>query len=148
MLTKEQTERWDAWVAALESGEFVQAQYYLKTIEGAMCCLGVACHLAGAPSRVHKGGHAFSYFDQHDSCTLIIPKSVQYLYGFESIEGIYLPGGVLAELNDITFDPNKPDYSNVLPEIKKYLAKNRWVDAADSSTNGVHPSSIIIDDPH
>jgi len=37
-------ERNRAWIAALRSGEYSQAQGYLRTETG-FCCLGVACHL-------------------------------------------------------------------------------------------------------
>lgn len=43
-MTDENREHIQAWVAALRSGKFDQAQKSLKT-EGGHCCLGVACEI-------------------------------------------------------------------------------------------------------
>lgn len=36
------------WLAALRSGKYRQARERLCTADGAMCCLGVLCHIQGA----------------------------------------------------------------------------------------------------
>lgn len=49
------------WLKALRSGEYEQGAQYLKTPDGAFCCLGVLCDLAkvqwrGTHCKYGKGG--------------------------------------------------------------------------------------------
>lgn len=44
-LTPKQREAiYEAWVAALRSGQYKQGRYYLE-LDGKFCCLGVLCHM-------------------------------------------------------------------------------------------------------
>lgn len=43
---EEQVANREKWIAALRSGEFLQAKGYLSVVGVGMCCLGVACDLA------------------------------------------------------------------------------------------------------
>lgn len=52
----------EKWVAALESGKYVQGKGLLRDTDGKYCCLGVLCDLAveeGIVSKVDDGGATF-----------------------------------------------------------------------------------------
>lgn len=47
-LTPAQKKNLQEWIAALRSGEYKQARETLSDSKGRMCCLGVACDIAGS----------------------------------------------------------------------------------------------------
>lgn len=86
MLTTEQKERWNAWIAALRSGAFIQGKNNLKvqTEDGFRhCCLGVACELAQAAGCPIEEDHDYSMhtFNGYGS---VLPEAVRTWYGFTS----------------------------------------------------------------
>ena len=110
----------ERWADALESGEYVQGQSYLKThwpkIGTYHCCLGVLCELAVKDgvdlclSSVAIDGQAFfsdegkelrickTEFDEADA---LLPDAVVRWAGMDSRIGVLPPRGVcLIELND------------------------------------------------
>jgi hypothetical protein len=48
-----------AWLEALRSGKFKQTTGKLKSRNGAYCCLGVACEVAGIPSVYQEGEYLY-----------------------------------------------------------------------------------------
>ena len=53
------------WVEALESGEYKQATGVLFDGDG-YCCLGVACHIAGASIQAPRDGNLSRYLGVRD----------------------------------------------------------------------------------
>lgn len=54
------------WVDALESGEYKRAATRLRDPKtGRMCCLGVACEIAGVP-RTDRDGYSYYLFEHPD----------------------------------------------------------------------------------
>ena len=49
-----------AWVEALRSGKFRQTRQQLKSRNGAYCCLGVLCEVAGLPSIYKDGEYVYA----------------------------------------------------------------------------------------
>ncbi len=45
-MTDEQRSNFEAWLAALESGEYIQGKRALRNPDNTFCCLGVACDVA------------------------------------------------------------------------------------------------------
>ena len=48
------------WIKALRSGKFTQGKEKLHSLDGAMCCLGVACNIFGMkPKKVAEKGKTY-----------------------------------------------------------------------------------------
>lgn len=63
-----------AWVKALRSGKYKQANSVLYNGKG-YCCLGVLCRVVGAKVTNDDGDRYFHWGDDHDDCEL--PVSLQ-----------------------------------------------------------------------
>jgi hypothetical protein len=59
-----------AWINALRSGEYTQGRKYLNA-EGALCCLGVLCEVAGVP----KNSRLYSRLVDYDNEYQVLPVS-------------------------------------------------------------------------
>src|SRR4051812_12157436 len=85
--------RQEAFVIALESGNFKQGRKFLRS-DDAFCCLGVACELAGL-----KPEHTVLGFYKYNSYSHNLPKEAQYYFNFKTSLGD--GNGInLANLND------------------------------------------------
>lgn len=98
----------ETWIKALESGKYIQAQGVLvwNRSDGTKnhCCLGVL-------------GEILPELDNNIEKMNCKGDNDPYFFIKESLgEGIEKE---IYSANDKTFDPNKRDYSNVLPLIKE-----------------------------
>lgn len=81
-MTKEQIERVKKWVAALESGEYKQGQFYLHDAENqTYCCLGVACDLSGLGEWDDKTDYKSYGLNVWDWSDVALPFPVMKYYG-------------------------------------------------------------------
>ena len=98
------------WLAALRSGDYLQARGFLRSARG-YCCLGVLCEIAvqeGVTTRVTRGEGAESYYGE-DFFSTVLPEQVSdwagglsssgALPGEATIDGSF-SGNTLADLND------------------------------------------------
>jgi len=86
-------EQYDAWIAALRSGEFRQGRSYLKmeypNDPPAYCCLGVLCEITGTQSVSSKYISDGKWASDPDAVSLLIPYVVQTrLAGLNDNEGL------------------------------------------------------------
>ena len=80
--------QWDAWIAALESGEWGQVRGWLGTPEG-HCCVGILCEIT--PGVARRGSHeingtnAFVYaYGEDDGGTIqVLPEPLAIELGFD-----------------------------------------------------------------
>jgi hypothetical protein len=54
----------DKWITALRSGQYQQGQSYLKS-NGAYCCLGVLCEIAGHEAAEHSPDGIVGFLTTH-----------------------------------------------------------------------------------
>ncbi len=80
----------ELWIAALESGEYKQAQGRLRTNEG-YCCLGVLCDVAKRQGVIRAYSAGGDY----------LPQSVKRWVGLNSVMGSYGSIGSLTLDNDV-----------------------------------------------
>jgi hypothetical protein len=83
----------DAWITALESGEYKQTRYSLSDAEG-FCCLGVACDVALKTGKINaqwipptsntKHKNELKFSDTAEWALSVLPDSVQKLAGYNS----------------------------------------------------------------
>ena len=70
IITQEQLDTLDAWIAALESGKYAKGTYTLKKLNGdqiCYCCLGVLAELKEVPNKMIGNGitaHTFNFKEQ------------------------------------------------------------------------------------
>ena len=108
---KETREHRKAWVEALRSDDYEQAQSVLRYIDNQYCCLGVACDISGLGEWVLYEGQ-YSYVTDRDSEIELLPIEVQDWLGLKSSTGrhfsdTFQEGKSLSDLNDnynLTFD--------------------------------------------
>ena len=83
------------WLGALRSGEYKQADGYLK-IDGKFCCLGVACEISGLGEWIEESPlapKASSYnIEGENPVNSVLPETVRGWLGLESVEGAILNG--------------------------------------------------------
>jgi hypothetical protein len=115
------------WINALESGNFVQGQKFLKVIQDGKpqhCCLGVACEIFKEELNLEEelnpgiGGREIVSFDHGSS---VLPDKVQYYLGLWSSNGnqydegrISLPD-CLSNMNDRGFT-----FKEIVESIKAF----------------------------
>jgi hypothetical protein len=84
-LTDEHRQHLRNWVQALRSGEYVQTRNELRSVNGGLCCLGVACEVAirdGLNLRVEQAMAKYRYTDVLGcASTTSLPASVREWYG-------------------------------------------------------------------
>lgn len=87
----------EKWAAALESGEYEQAQGMLRDNDDGMCCLGVLCHLVD-PSKWERHDPASAWW--HLGQEGLPTEDFLYTIGLD-----YVAAEGLAEQNDagVTF---------------------------------------------
>lgn len=100
-LTNEQKTAREAWLAALESGEYVQTRGMLADETG-YCCLGVACDVLGVRSRL-KAEVGYWVYGEDEKFSTLPPEAIRIL-GFDRCNphlrvGRYA-GLALTKLND------------------------------------------------
>ena len=105
MISKELKEK---WLTALKSGEYKQCDTYLSDLEGGNCCLGVLVDIHPELS-IHRDGvnitdNGGDKYGGYSPLNELLGKSIV---------------GMLWRENDYSFDPDKPDYSNVIPLIEQ-----------------------------
>ena len=91
--------RQDAWLCALESGDYTQGGSYLRESKNKFCCLGVACEVQGV-NRIN-GTKDRSYLYAGED-TFLPEETVKY-FGFYGCGGDtkrHKFGRCLADLND------------------------------------------------
>ena len=115
MATKRQKELRAQLVAALRSGKHKQGRNRLTSIDKKGrefdCCLGVACKVLGAKSKIVAldsfadgetlpgGGEIAKQREYAGGEAGVLPKHVMKAFGFKTRDGSY-PGGDLTVLND------------------------------------------------
>lgn len=61
------------WIEALRSGDYEQGKFLLRSPEGAYCCLGVLCNVAGFKPRHRRcedtNNYSIRYDDRDDILT-------------------------------------------------------------------------------
>lgn len=94
----------DQWLDALKSGKYIQGKVHLEYIENETnikkhCCIGVLGCILGMNNKTDE---PYKYLEKN------IGKFIM---------------SKLYRLNDETYNPNKPDYSTVIPLIQKLKVK-------------------------
>lgn len=75
----------DAWVKALESGEYKQGYCSLRTADDKYCCLGVLCQLAVEAGVISEPKQYTRYGDWHyGGDTAFLPTEVKNWAGVQS----------------------------------------------------------------
>jgi hypothetical protein len=76
-----------AWIEALRSGKYKQTKEKLRSRNGAMCCLGVLCDVAGLKKEYRNGHYYYSYGNDEDSMEL--PDEFAEAFGMQNISGVF-----------------------------------------------------------
>lgn len=111
--TVQLTDAQRAWVDALRSGKYEQAQGALAPLGEndepvGFCCLGVACELAnaaGVPLRTNRAATFEGYSRTYDDDAAVLPTSVREWLGLATSSGVYGESMQLTARNDegVTF---------------------------------------------
>lgn len=108
-------------VAALRSGNYVQAVGQLKNKNNEFCCLGVACDISGVG--VYNEA---DYFVPKDDCldrnSVGLPIAVQKHFGFDSADGATVDGSVIRDKHYSLADAN--DTGATFHQLADYIEKN------------------------
>lgn len=85
----------ERWLRALESGEYRQGRFHLRTSINEYCCLGIGCELLGIPGM--RAGSSWKY----DGSEGTAPKLLENMLALRGDEGNRIDGlRSLAWLND------------------------------------------------
>lgn len=68
-------ENFDAFLAALRSGEYAQGKMGLENRRGEFCCLGVACNLAWRDGQIDRQMQSWGQV-AYDGFSSVLPKAV------------------------------------------------------------------------
>lgn len=87
-------DRQEKLVAALESGEYEQGQYVLRSVKDTFCCLGVACDI------YHKETGNGEWISLHLNYEFMetatrLPSEVTNWFGFSNSTGRYASGSLM-----------------------------------------------------
>jgi len=111
-------------VAALRSGDYVQGVGYLQQKDGAACCLGVACLLAGEERILVDPTHRYTFGITREDSGLT--AKVRDLFGFHSDVGTRRDGQRLTFPNGSTYYSlaKANDSGITFREIAEYIEVN------------------------